>query len=76
MSKEPILKPMSVARRDFVSDLTDLINNSMLPPFLIEDILRDVCNKINVLSRQQLEEDERRYAEALASQMKEVESKK
>lgn len=76
MSKEPILKPMSVARRDFVSDLTDLINNSMLPPFLIEDVLRDVCNKINVLSRQQLAEDERRYAEALASQMKEVESKK
>lgn len=65
MEKEPLLKPMSVARRDFISEITDVINNSMLPPFVIEDVLKDVYNKICILSRQQLEEDEKRYAESI-----------
>lgn len=65
MKNEPILKPMSVARQEFITSLTNLINGCMLPPFVIEDVLKDVCNKINILSKQQLENDMRKYKESL-----------
>ena len=45
---EQIMKPMSVARAEFINSLTDLINNSMLPPFIIEPILKDMYNDIHV----------------------------
>lgn len=61
MKTEQIIKPMSIARHEFIGNLTDLINSSMLPPFVIEDILRDTYNKISILSKQQLEEDMKRY---------------
>lgn len=65
MKNEPILKPMSVARSEFISDLTDLINSSMLPPFVIEEILKDTYNKITIISKKQLESDMKAYQEAL-----------
>lgn len=63
--EKPILKPMSVARNEFISNLTELINNSMLPPFVIEDVLKDTYNKICVISKQQLESDMTKYMDAL-----------
>ena len=65
MKTEPILKPMSVARNDFINALTDLINNSMLPPFVIEDVLKDTHHRISTISKQQLEQDIKRYEESL-----------
>lgn len=61
------LKPMSVARSEFISALTDLINNSMLPPFVIEPILKDMYHDICIVSKQQLEADTKRYVEQLNS---------
>ena len=65
MKSEPILKPMSVARNEFISDLTDLINKSMLPPFVVEEVLKDTYNKICIISQKQLENDMKSYQEAL-----------
>lgn len=65
MSNESILKPMSVARNEFINDLTDLINNCMLPPFIIEDVLKDIYSKISTISTKQLEADMKKYQEAL-----------
>lgn len=65
MSNESILKPMSVARNEFINDLTDLINNCMLPPFIIEDVLKDIYSKISTISAKQLEADMKKYQEAL-----------
>lgn len=65
MKNEPILKPMSVARSEFISNLTDLINSCMLPPFVIEDVLKDTYNKISIISKQQLAEDTKKYQEAM-----------
>lgn len=65
MKNEPILKPMSVARHEFIGNLTDLINSCMLPPFVIEEVLKDTYTKISVLSRQQLENDLKTYQAAL-----------
>ncbi len=61
MEGKQILKPMSVARNEFIGELTDLINSCMLPPFVIEDVLKDTYNKISVISKQQLAEDTKRY---------------
>ena len=61
MSQEKLLKPMSVARDEFITGLTDLINNSMLPPFIIEDVLKDTYSKICIISKKQLEQDRRKY---------------
>lgn len=65
MNGEQILKPMSVARKEFIDGLTDLINNSMLPPFVIEDTLRDTYNKIALIAKQQLDADMKQYQAAL-----------
>ena len=68
MDKENvIMKPMSVARAEFVTTLTDLINNSMLPPFVIEPILKDMYNDIHMVSQRQLEAETKKYKEKLNS---------
>lgn len=66
------MKPISVARNEFINNLTDLINNSMLPPFVIEDVLKDTYNKILLVAKQQLEEDTKRYNESVARAAKQA----
>ena len=65
MNKEMIMKPMSVARDDFIASLSGLIKNSMLPPFILETILRDTYNEIHILSQRQLEIDRENYAKQM-----------
>lgn len=65
---EKIMKPMSVARAEFIDSLTDLINNSMLPPFVIEPILKDMYNDIHMVSQRQYEAEVKRYNEELSRQ--------
>lgn len=60
-----ILKPMSVARAEFINSLTDLINNCMLPPFVIEAVLKDRYADMHTASQKQLEQDYKRYKESL-----------
>lgn len=62
---EQIMKPMSVARVEFINSLTDLINDSMLPPFIIEPILKDMYNDIHMVAQRQYEADVKRYNEEL-----------
>ena len=61
---------MSVARAEFINSLTDLINNSMLPPFVIEPILKDMYNDIHMVAQRQYEADVKRYNEELKKQNK------
>lgn len=65
MKSDQILKPMSVARNEFINNLTDLVNSSMLPPFVIEEVLKDTYNQISLISKRQLENDTKSYQEAL-----------
>lgn len=60
-----IRKPLSVARTEFINSLTDLINNSNLPAFIIEPILKDLCHDIQLLAQRQTEADLKRYNESL-----------
>ena len=63
---EQIMKPMSVARAEFINSLTDLINNSMLPPFIIEPILKDMYNDIHMVAQRQYEIDNKNYMKLLS----------
>lgn len=70
MEEKNIIKPLSVARADFVSSLAELINNSMLPPIIIEPIIKDIYNEISALSQRQLEKDREEYEAKLKEEVK------
>lgn len=58
-------KPITIVREEFIEGLTNLINNSGLPAFILEPVLRDTYNKVKAAERQQLENDKKRYQEML-----------
>lgn len=58
-------KPLSMVRMEFMKSITDLINNSALPPFIIEYILKDIYNDIHILSQKQLIEETKQYNEQI-----------
>lgn len=60
-----ISKPITMVREELVTSLAFLINDSKLPPFIIEPILKDMYMEVRDIARQQLEMDKRNYAEAV-----------
>lgn len=60
-----VSKPVTVARAEFVSNLTDLINGSELPAFIIEPILKDFLNDVRAIAQRQLEQDTIQYQQML-----------
>lgn len=64
---DKIQKPITVARAEFVSNLADLINNSGLPAFVIESILKDMLYDVRTMCKKQLELDTKKYQEMLAA---------
>lgn len=62
-----VQKPITVARAEFISSMTSLINNSGLPPFIIEPIMKDMLYDVRVMAQKQLEQDTARYREMLAA---------
>lgn len=60
-----IMKPMSVLRAEFINSLTDLINNSKLPAFVVEAVLKDMYADIKMVSQRQLESDYKKYQEMI-----------
>jgi len=64
--RNKVMKPMSVARSEFIQSLTNMINESTLPLFVIESILKDMHSDVRSLSQRQLEIDLKNYREALS----------
>lgn len=60
-------KPITVVRAEFISSLSNLINGSMLPPFIIESILKDAYLEINAIAQKQLELDVQKYQQEIKS---------
>lgn len=60
-----IIKPTTISRAEFISDLSKLINESKLPFFVLESILKDFCNDIRILAQNQYEADLKKYNEEL-----------
>ncbi len=65
MSNKNVQKPITVVRADFISDLTNLVNNSGLPSFILEPIFKDMFNDMKIMSQRQLESDRKQYEQIL-----------
>jgi hypothetical protein len=56
--KKPV-KPLLVARQDFIDELTNLITHSELPAFVIHDVLKDAELELRtVVAKQYMAEKE------------------
>lgn len=60
-----VMKPMTLMREDFVQNLLNLCNNSGLPFFVIESVLKDFTKEIHTASLKQFEFDKQKYNEEL-----------
>jgi hypothetical protein len=65
MENNNIIKPITIIREEFMIDLKNLINDSELPAFILEPILRDTYNKVKIAEQQQLENDKKLYQDMI-----------
>lgn len=54
-------KPISIIYEEFKQELATLINNSGLPPFMLESILQNYLNEVSVLTKNQYRIDKIQY---------------
>jgi hypothetical protein len=54
-------KPITILREDFINGMIELCNNSGLPFFIIEDVLKGMLQEAHNASVKQLEDDKKRY---------------
>ena len=62
-----IIKPMSVARQEFIEKLVSDINNCQLPMFVVEPILQDMLNAVKASAQKQYEIEKAQYESQLLS---------
>ena len=65
MNKNNVIKPLTLMREDFVQNLVNLCNNSGLPFFMVESILKDFIADVHTASQKQLESDKDKYNQKL-----------
>ena len=50
-------KPLSVAKEEFKSSLINLVNNSNLPPCLVEEVMGGIFMEVKSLAKNQYDKD-------------------
>lgn len=68
-------KPANLIVEETKENLTKVINESGLPPFLLELIIRDIYNQISFLKQKELEKSKKDYEESLKKDKKEGKNK-
>lgn len=70
-------KPFSIAYEEFKQEISKLINNCGLPPFIIESLLQIYLREISVIVKDQYMNDKMQYEKFLNEneKNKEVETK-
>jgi hypothetical protein len=58
-------KPITVVRQEFIDGLINYVNNSSLPLFVIEPILRDIYMEVKAMSQKQYESEKMQYENSL-----------
>ena len=58
---ENIVKPMSVARQEFIGNLINEVNNCQLPMFVVEYVLEDILNMVRTAAQRQYESKKAQY---------------
>lgn len=64
-------KPITVVYEDFKRDMADLINNSGLPPFIVEAVLQSYLIEARDVARNQYNIDKAQYEKYLLEENKE-----
>lgn len=65
MNANNITKPITLVREEFITNMVDLCNNSGLPFFIVEDVLKSLLQEIHIAARQQLEADTKAYSQQI-----------
>lgn len=60
-NKSQIEKPLSLILKECRENIENAINNSKLPPYLLEPVLKDYYNQLAVLSHNITAEEENEY---------------
>lgn len=61
-------KPITVAYEDCKKNIVDVVNQSGLPAFVIESILKDSLLEVRDIVRRQYEKDKKDYEAALENE--------
>lgn len=61
-------KPISVKRVEFINNLVELVNNSGLPPFVVEPILKDALASIQMESEKMYLIEKKQYEEQMSEE--------
>ena len=69
-------KPADLIVEETKEKLAKVINESGLPPFLLEPLIKDLYNQISFLKQKELEKSKNNYEESLRKGEKEVEHEK
>lgn len=67
-NKNQMNKPVSVARYEFIEDLTALINGSNLPAFVVEPILKEMWLESKNATAKQYEIEKEMYEKSLINE--------
>ncbi len=60
---DSFVKPITIKQQEFITQLTDLINNSGLPYFVVEYALTNMLYDVNTMAKKQYGRDMARYEE-------------
>ena len=63
-----MIKPSTIVYEEFKQNLANLINNSGLPAFIVEPVLRDYLNEVQIMAQRQYMADKTAYEKALAEE--------
>lgn len=63
---ENIVKPATLARRELIDKLVEVINESQLPMFVITPILEDLLAEVKSVEQKEYEADKAQYEQQLA----------
>lgn len=66
-------KPMSVVRDELIDNIVDAINNSGLPLYIIEPILKDMFIEVSEGAKRQIAIEKTQYENAIKQQTTPVE---
>ena len=58
-------KPANLIVEETKENIVKTINESGLPPFLLEPVLKDLYNQVSILKQQELEKSKREWEESL-----------
>ena len=71
-----IQKPLTVARRDFVQDLVNLVNRTELPTFIKLEVMERILDEMRPLIDTELKRDEATWRAAIQAESEKTEEAK